>query len=366
MKRTLHSLCLLLAGVLLLTGSARAAAPQSDVRNLIFLIGDGMGLAHVSMLEIAGNYAPTAFDRTQHVALMTTHSANNRVTDSAAAATALATGTKTNNAALGVDPEGTYLTSMLTKAQYKGMATGIAVTCYLQHATPAGFYAHTSSRGDTPTITRHLLAADIDVLLGGGRRWLKEPFDGDSTYLDAFRSRGYRLVDDLSDADTIHSGRLLGVFAEEHLPAPEKRGDYLPSATAKALEILSSDAQKGFMLIVEGSQIDLACHANDAARTLAETRDFEHAVAVAMDFADRTPGTLVVIAADHETGGLTIPGNDEDFTHAESGLKYDFSTGGHTGVRVPVYFYGTGADRFGALIDNTELARTIMTQLGLE
>ncbi len=365
MKRVLFVLLLSLS-----LGGAAASNPQTEeVRNLIFMIGDGMGLADVSMLQIEGKYAPTAFDRAQQVALVVTRSANNRVTDSAASATALASGTKTNNGTLGQDPEGKALISSMTRAKAKGYATGIVVTCYLQHATPGAFYAHVADRGDSRAITRQLLGSNIDVLFGGGRRWLKEECEEGVTYLDAFARRGYFVVDSLPQLQRIGKGRVLCCTAEKHLPEAPGRGDYLPRATEKALELLEANSaghKRGFMLLVEGSQIDYAAHAKDADRLLAEMRDFNDAVAAAMDFADRTPGTLVIVTADHETGGVTIPANKEDFTLSENGLQYQFSTGGHTGTMVPVYLYGTGADRIAGVLDNTELARRIMELLDVE
>lgn len=348
---------------------ARCEADTARVRNLIYLIGDGMGLAQVSMLQIENDYAPTAFDRAQGVALLVTRSANNRVTDSAAAVTALAAGHKTNNGTIGLDIEGRSLKSMMAMAEEKRMPTGIVVSCYLQHATPAGFYAHVVSRNDNRSITRDLLASDVDVLLGGGRKWLAEECSEGGTYLDAFRRRGYFVTESMDTADTVRSGRLLGVFAEEHLPAAAERGDYLPRAAHRALEILASDAQQrgtGFMLMIEGSQIDFAGHADDAAWMLDELRDFDRTVSEAMDFADRTPGTLVVVVADHETGGLSIPSEKADFTRSESGLHYAFSTGGHTATMIPVYLYGTGASRIAGVMDNTCLSRRIMQLLDLK
>ena len=139
-------------------------------------------------------------------------------------------------------------------------------------------------------------------------------------------------------------------------------------AIRKALEILSREAgerDRGFILMVEGSQIDLRAHDNDAEGVLAEMRDFDRAVAAAMDFADRHPGTLVVVTADHETGGLSIPSADVDFEHEEAGIEYRFSTGGHTAAMVPVYLYGTGAERINGVLDNTELALRLAGTLGL-
>lgn len=366
----LFALSALSALLALPAAGVRASNPQAgEVRNLILMIGDGMGLAQVSMLQIANDYRPTAFDRAQQVALAVTRSANNRVTDSAASGTALATGTKTDNGMLGQDPEGRRLTSSMTRARMEGFATGIVVTCYLQHATPAAFYAHAASRNDTERITRQLLGSNVDVLFGGGRRWLGKECSKGVTFLEAFARRGYFVADSLPQTQAVGKGRVLCVAADRSLPKAPARGDYLPRATGKALELLSANtagAGKGFMLMVEGSQIDSGCHAGDDEWTLAEMRDFEAAVGVAMDFADRTPGTLVIVTADHETGGLTLPANKSDFTLGENGVRRCFSTDGHTATMVPVYLYGTGADRISGVLDNTELARRIMELLGLE
>ena len=143
----------------------------------------------------------------------------------------------------------------------------------------------------------------------------------------------------------------------------------MKEATEKALEILSNncaDSKKGFMLMVEGSQIDSEGHANNAAGILEETRDFAQAVGAAMDFADRNPGTLVVVTADHETSGLSITSNKTDFTLSDSGIGYDFGTTGHTGIMVPVYLYGTGAEQINGIMDNTDLPKKLAELMRLK
>lgn len=365
MKRLFLCLVLLLAA-----GTAGAHKPHSgEVRNLIYLIGDGMGLAQVSMLMLEEEYRPTPFDRAQNVALITTYSNNNRVTDSAAAGTALATGHKTNNSMLGVAPDGKPYESMMIKAQRQGMGTGIAVSCYLYHATPGAFYAHLNFRRDFDDAAQQLLDSNIDVLFGGGSKLLSQPCNNTGSYLDAFARKGYRVIDNLADADPKAGGQVLGVFAEKHLPPADKRGDYLPEATATALDLLAVNAaqnDKGFILMVEGSLIDYAGHANDPKWLLGEMRDFSRCVKIAMDFADKNPGTLVVVLADHETGGLSIPSNDADFEQSESGVQYKFSTEGHSASLIPVYLYGTGAEQINGILDNTTLARRLMELLKLD
>lgn len=342
---------------------------EPEVRSVIYMIGDGMGLSHVSMMKIEKGYAPTAFDRAQNIALITTYSANNRVTDSAAAGTALATGSKTNNGTLGLDAEGGRLESMIAKATHEGLGTGLVVTCYLQHATPAAFYAHVKDRGETEAITADMLRSDVDVMIGGGAKWIGAECAEGGSYFDAFTRKGYTVARSLDEAAGVEKGRLLTVVADEYAPKAPKRGDYLPEASKKAMEVLYNNTagkQKGFLLMIEGSQVDTAAHANDTAWLQAEMNDFEKAVAAAMDFADTHPGTLVIVTADHETGGLSVPSGNKDFTSSESGIDYRYGTGSHTGSMVPVYLYGAGAERINGLMDNTELSHRIMQILDLE
>ncbi len=361
---------LLMAGLLLAAGNLAAQNPAGEVRNVIFLIGDGMGLAQVSMLKIENGYAPTAFDRAGGIALISSYSANNRVTDSAAAGTALATGGKTDNSTLGQTPSGEPLTSMMRRASDHGFRTGLVVTGALQDATPAAFYAHVKSRRDTEDILRDMLVSDIDVMIGAGWRNLLKSCDEGGNYVEAFARRGYRVVSSLGEAGEGDPSRLLCAVDEKETPmkAPA-RGDFLPRAAKRAMELLAdgnAGNDEGFLLMIEGSMIDGGGHANDAAWLLAEMRDFEQTVAAAMDFADRTPGTLVIVAADHETGGLSICSGNPDFTLSESGIDYRFATKGHTGILLPVYLYGAGADAIHGIMDNTELSHRIMQLLDLE
>ena len=346
--------------------------PACDtVRNLIYMIGDGMGLAHVTMLQIAEGYDnPVSFMQAQNVALIKSYSQNNRVTDSAAAGTALATGHKTNNSMLGVLPDSTVVESMMEKAVRQGMATGLVVTCYLPHATPGAFYAHQAYRRTLGPIAEQLVESGIDVAFGGGRHYFTARQADGTTLVDRLRTKGYSVIDTLAAADTITSGRVVGLFASKHLPYAHKgRGDYLPRAVGKALEILSNDAGErgsGFMLMVEGSMIDYVSHSNDSKGILTEMRDFDRAVRVAMDFVDAHPGTLLVITSDHETGGLTLPSGNVDFTKSESGVLYKYGTKSHTGIMLPVYLYGTGAERINGIMENSDLANRLMEILELE
>ncbi|MDO5487366.1 MAG: alkaline phosphatase [Rikenellaceae bacterium] len=367
----MKKLFLLLMLPLVAFGVSGCAEKEPEVKNIIFMIGDGMGLAQASLTQIENKYAPTAFDRAQNVALQKTYSANNRVTDSAASGTALATGYKTNNSTLGQTPDGTPVESIIAKAEKVGYASGVVVTCYVNHATPAAFYAHRESRNDNEGIITDFMASDLDVVFGGGTRFFNEHFTKQNkNYVDELKAKGYNVLSEQSEMASVSEGNVVGLFAETNIPLMRNgRGDYLPKATAKALEILTNNVEKqgkeGFVLMVEGSQIDGEGHGNNIEGVLAETRDFAAAMNVAMDYADAHPGTLVVVTGDHETGGLSIPSNKTDFTLPESGISYGFSTTGHTGIMLPVYLYGTGADRINGIMENTELSQALQRMIGV-
>lgn len=334
-----------------------------EVRNVIFLIGDGMGLAQASMLMVEKGYTQTSFDRATNVALIKTYSANNRVTDSAAAGTALACGEKTNNKMIGLTPQLDTCFSMSHRAKSKGKSTGLVAACTIQHATPAAFYAHVDNRDDYEQITRQLVTSDVDILIGGGEKHFDQIVDG-KNLMDVAKSK-FNVVKNFEELESVKEGRVLGLFAEGHIKSmADGRGDYLTTAAAAAISRLEKN-ENGFLLMVEGSQIDWTCHAGDAEGTLAEVMDFDKCVNMAMDYADKTPGTLVVVTADHETGGLSMVSNDSDFTKSDSGVAYKYSTGGHSGILVPVYTYGAGANNIEGVMENTELSKLIEKSLGL-
>lgn len=370
----MKKLFLLFFVALFVCNSIEAKSPKNEkINNIIYMIGDGMGLCHVSMMQLEGKYQPTAFDRAQNIALIKTHSLNNRVTDSAAAGTALATGYKTNNSIVAQLPDGTELESITTKAQKNNFATGIVVSCYIQHATPATFFASEKSRNNTENICADFTTRDYDVVFGGGLKYFKEYFSKQNKDCNKeLEALGYTLYTDLNSLGSIPAeGKALGLFADGDLPSAKsgKRGEYLANATQKALDILTNNTKKnkkkGFVLMVEGSKIDGESHSRNPEGILAETRDFANAITVAMNYADTHPGTLVVVVSDHETGGLTIPSNKTDFTLPESGIGYAFGTSSHTATMVPVYLYGTGANLIEGIMENNELGQKVQEIIGL-
>lgn len=356
---------ILILGLLLwnVPASAQRTAPKPEkVHNVILMIGDGMGLGQVAAYMIENQYGPTAFDRAHYTAVCKTYSANNRVTDSGAAATAMATGHKTKNSRIGVTPDGAPAQSITELAKAKGLATGIVVTSHLADATPAGFMAHTPDRHNTSEIAAAYETSGIDVAAGGGRRFFEKQEDGQDV-LAALQAKGYAYASTPEEFYATDSTPVIGLFADKYMESAAKRGeDYLERATEHTLSLLARN-RKGFFAMIEGSQIDGAGHGNNTKKLLGEMRDFDRAVNKAFDFADKNPGTLVIVTADHETGGLTVVSNDRDFTAAESGIEYKYSTTSHSGTPVILYAYGAGAYNFSGVIENTEVFRLIKALL---
>lgn len=291
-----------------------ADAPPATPKSVILLIGDGTGPQQIGLLmdwaDAAGK-SPTHFERLANVGttgLLKTAAANSPLTDSAAGATALACGVSADNGAISVDPADKPLTTCLEDARAKGRRTGLVTTTTITHATPACFAAHVGNRGEEEEIAKQYLEGGADVMFGGGTKH----------FPDELRKRaeekGWKVVATRDEMTALPAGaqKALGLFSRSHLPYAIDRaskGDVatptLADMTRKALEILSQD-DKGFFLMVEAGRIDHACHANDAPAALGELREFDEAIGVAEAFRAKRPDTLVVVTADHETGGLGV------------------------------------------------------------
>ncbi len=339
---------------------------EPEVKNIIFMIGDGMGLAQTSATALINDWEPLNMERADYIGLQKSYSANNRVTDSAASGTALATGHKTYNSAIGVDVDKNPVANTRELAQAAGYATGVVATYSVTNATPASFVAHVESRYLEDKIAEQFVEADIDLFIGGGTRFFKERRDG-KDLTEELKAEGYTVAYDMAELEGVTEGKVAALLAPNAMPTigQGRSKDYLPGATAKALEVLSNNSKKGFFVMIEGSQIDGGGHDNDMVKIYEETVDFDNAVKVAFDFADEHPGTLVVVTADHETGGLSIVSGKSDFTLPEQGVKYEFGTTGHSAIMLPVYAYGTGAEEFAGVMENTDIAKKMQKLLGL-
>ena len=357
-------LSLLVALIPLGPAFAADKAPKNEkVKNVILIIGDGMGLAAVASWMIDCNYAPTCFDRAQFSGFSKTYSANNRVTDSAASGTAMATGHKTNNSMLGMLPDSTKPANIAELAKRKGLSTGVVVTSYVLDATPGAFFAHVKKRGDRPAIINDYLASHPDILVGGGRKYfVKEEYVSENM-IDKAVAAGINYVSSPEEFTAATKLPILGLFSDESYPmAIERDTDFLTDMSTHAIDLLD-DNKKGFFIMIEGSHIDHAAHANNAEQLTWEMEEFDKVVNAAFDYADTHKGTLVVVTADHETGGIALKSGNKDFTKGESGIDVAFATTGHTGSPVPVFSYGACAWKFSGMMENTEIFSRIKAVL---
>ena len=376
MKKCTTTKCIISSVALVLLGGLgyhflacdQSCAPKEEkVKNIIFMIGDGMGVAQVSATQIAQDYEPMQLERATYVGLQKTYSANSRVTDSAAAGTALSTGNKTNNGMIGVTPDSLPQRSILEYFEQAGRPTGIVVTYPVTNATPAAFVAHVPNRNMEDEIAMYYLDNDVDVIFGGGSKRFNQRADGVNLF-DALKDKNYTIAYNLSELSEIKSGNVIMLPTEGSMSSRlDGRDEYLPEATAKALEILTNNAnEEGFFLMVESSMIDGYGHQNNVEGIIKETKDFDNAIKVAFDYADTHPGTLVVVTADHATGGLTIVNGNRRFDLHDHKVDYAFTTGGHTGEMVPIFAYGAGAKNFTGVFENTDLPKIMRSLMSFE
>jgi len=329
--------------------------------NLIIFIGDGMGTEQVYAGMTFSGYSMT-FPAFPVTGFSITYSADRYITDSAAGGTAISTGEKTNNGMIAVRPDSTELTTIFELAKANGMSTGTVCTSPVTHATPASFIAHDKSRSDYNAIAVDYLKGTADVFIGGGKDHFTGRKDGKDLTAD-LKAMGYEVVYTLDDLRKATSPRLAGLLAGVDMPsiAGGRDAEYLAVATAKAIEVLSKNP-KGFVLMVEGSQIDYAGHDNNTDNIIKEVIDMDRAVTVAYEYARKSKNTLIVVTADHETGGMTITGGNVQ----NKEVKASFSTKGHTGVMVPVFAFGPGSGAFAGVQQNTELFDDFVNLLSLK
>jgi len=349
-----------------LPGESRADEGLEKPRNVILMIGDGMGFGQVQLARaMAGGAGSRLFmEQLPFTGIMRTHAASAYVTDSAASGTAMACGVKTDNGVIGMNNQGQSYLSVLELAESRGKRSGLVTSARISHATPAVFAAHVENRKQEGRIASQLIEGEIEVLLGGGRKhWLPEQREDGRDLIDAARGKGYAVATSREEFEELKGGRIIGLFQDGHLKtfAPEPS---IVEMTRKAIETLDREEDsdgEGFFLMVEGAQIDFACHAHNVDNTVKQTLLFDLAVRDAVSFAKRDGQTLVVVTADHETGGLVIFGGSLD-----EGPEATWSSRGHSAMDVPVYAYGPGALRFTGVMDNTELAKDLAEALSIE
>lgn len=321
--------------------------------NVILMIGDGMGLAHLSSAMFA-NGGELTVTNLKACGWVCTQSGSDFTTDSAASGTAYATGHKTHNGAIGVDMNDETLENLPERLHKAGIISGVVTTDDMDGATPSSFFAHQPSRKMSDEIWADLSSSRLTFFAGG----TEEDFENlDYETADAIEKR-FHITHDLDDSGIAKSKRLGYLPPKSETASMSKgRGDFLPSSTEYAIDYLSARTSKGkgFFLMVEGARIDKSSHDNDYPSMIKEVLDFDKAVEAAIRFAEKDGRTLVIISADHETGALSIRrGNIE-----EGEMKGAFVSKGHTGIPVPLFAYGPCSQYFMGVQQNSDVSNKI-------
>ena len=330
-------------------------AIKQKAKNIILFIGDGMGPNQVALAKFAtgGPDHKLSFENFPITGIVYNHSSDSLYTDSAAAATTWATGVKTKNGYLAVDAEKKFLPTIPELLSTKGYKSGLVSTSSITHATPAAFYAHIDNRDKEKEIAKMLIDSDIDIALGGGQEFFDVPPED-----------GLFMIYDntLLDSSLLNSKeQVIGLFAEDGFDRSPGTPTQL-EMTQVALNFLKNKSQNcaGFFLMSEGSQIDWAGHDNDAQYMLVEFADFDATVQAATDFAIKNQDTLILVTADHATGGLVLQ------RPKGSNVRAQWTTGSHDLSPINIYAYGPGSELFSGVMDNTEIFERILQALDYE
>ncbi|RYD82066.1 MAG: alkaline phosphatase [Sphingobacteriales bacterium] len=318
------------------------------------MIGDGMGLSQITAGMIR-NKGTLNLEKFPYCGFIKTWSADNLVTDSGAGATAFSIGQKTKNGAIGVDANGKSMKTLLEYAEEKQMKTGMVVTSAITHATPASFAAHNISRNNQEEIALDIFSHDIEVLIGGGKKFFDKRTDK-RNLLTEYQVRGYEVEDKLKKVGKLRGEKVLALVADDHLYRAGIRKDYLQRAAANAIQLLTGSGM-GYFLMIEGSQIDFGGHENNEDYQTEEMVDFDKTIGDILNLVGRDPETLIIVLADHETGGFSITGGNLAAGKVES----SYTTKNHTASLIPVFANGPGAEVFSGIYDNTDIFTKILT-----
>ena len=326
----------------------------AEVRNIIMMIGDGMGLEQISCAWVL-NRGKLNIDNLPVVGLHRTYCTDNLITDSAAGGTALAVGHKTALDHCGCDPDGKPLYSMLVKAREAGKKTGCVTVCHLADATPCDFCCHNASRYDSDGLIAGYTECRVDFIAGGGRDYFGPKRQDGRDIVAEMKSKGYNYAD--SEQELMEAPLpVLGLMSDDNLPVAAERGDLFRHMTARCLELLSeASGDKGFVAMIEGSCIDDWLHGNRIDLAMEELLDFDRTIGDVLQWAEKDGHTLVIVTADHSTGALTL----QDGSIEEGRIGVEFGNEAHNGIAVPYFAWGPGSDAFGGILENYELSRLI-------
>jgi len=331
---------------------------RATAKNIILMIGDGMGVAHL-YAGMTVNRGHLNIEKMKHIGFSKTYSATDFVTDSGASGTAMATGEKTYNKALGVSVDTVPLKTILEIAEDHDKATGLVATSTITHATPASFIAHQPSRYNYEEIAEDFLKTDIEVFIGGGLKHFNDRKD-EQDLTQNLKTKGYDVILNPDNIVNSTSDKIAGLIYKDSPPKySEGRGNMLPESAVKAIVTLNRNSN-GFFLMIEGSQIDWGGHKKNTKYVVDEMLDFDRTVGEVLKFAEEDGNTLVIVTADHETGGMTV--NKGDIENGEVQAK--FTSFNHTGVMVPVFAYGPGSEDFCGIYENTEIFHKMKKAFG--
>lgn len=317
-------------------------------RNIILMIGDGTGLAQLYS-GYSANGGNLSIFNIPTVGLSITPSANSYITDSAAGATAMASGVKTNNRYIGVDTTRTAVPTIVEELEQHGYNTALISCDDVTGATPASFYAHQPERGMSEPIAADFMNSGVDILIGGGSEHFLNRKDNRNLITELTAS-GYAVATRFAAIDSITHKRFVILDNEAVVSVQKGRGDFLAKSLRKTLSRLNNQ-KSNFFVMAEGAQIDWGGHDNNLGYIITEVLDFDKAVAEAMKFVDADAETLLIITADHETGGLSLLDGDMHRGYVQG----SFSTTDHSGIPVPVFAYGPGAENFQGVYQNTAI-----------
>jgi len=332
------------------------AEPPADaeVRNIIFMIGDGMGLEQTSCAWVL-NHGKLNIDNFHVVGLSRTYSSSDLITDSPAGGTALAAGCKTANDHVGCAPDGSPLYSIFVKAQEAGKKTGCVTVCHLADATPADFCCHEDHRDNYDPIIADYLDCGVDFIAGGGRDYFGPNRKDGRDIVAEMVAKGYNYA---SSGEELAAVELpaLALVSDDNLPVAAERGDLFRDMTARCLELLSeASGEKGFVVMVEGSCIDDWLHSNRIDLAMEELLDFDRTIGDVLQWAEKDGHTMVVVVADHATGALTL----QDGNLEEGRIGVAFGNDSHNGIAVPFYVWGPGSSEFGGIMENCEFGQKV-------
>ncbi len=334
--------------------SVEEPSRDNEVRNVIIMIGDGMGLEQVSCAWVV-NHGKLNLDNFPHTGLSRTWCTNKLITDSGAGGTALSSGVKTAYSHVGTAPDSTDIPSVLVKARQVGKKTGVVVTCHFADATPCDFCCHNEYRYNQDDLIADYVDCGVDYLAGGGLDWFTVNRKDGRDITKEMAAAGYHVA--LTEEELMAAELpVIGILAPDNLPVAMERGDLYRRTVARGLDILSRDSgDKGFVMMLEGSCIDDWLHGNDIGKAMEELLDFDRTIGDVLQWAAADGHTLVVVTADHNTGSLTL----QDGNLEEGTIGVAFGSESHNGIAVPVYAWGPGSDVFTGIKENDEWGRII-------